>query len=385
MQRRDRSRSPLRREVDVNLRPNLEQNLNNLQLNMAQNITAVEIQVLPKFTGDSRELPLFISIIQNFYDRHLNQNNQQFLVDIVKTRLEGDPLRIIAGRNLNTLNDIFVALREMYGDPRTEMTLELDIINYKPKSSNMLMIGQEIRELVSYYESKINSNAVYTAELRENKIRVIKNLSVQSFIRSLMLINRKVGEYVYTKDPATLDTAVNLAQNHVNWLDHFDQFALKNKVSSRMNSPQINSTKNQFNNNQNLIATNNPGPMQYFIPQNLQQYNENFNNRHFSPNFRNSNNPYSVQNKSDNKCKPQPMEIDPSQRFTYQNTNFKPNKKPLMGFQNGKRIFNLDTDTICNEIDEDELNEQPKDADEVDFEDIVHQNFREASSDSKGT
>lgn len=62
---RSRSRSPLRVE-------NIDE--------MNQPITSVEIQVLPKFSGDARELSLFLAICDNFYNRHANQD-RTFLTD----------------------------------------------------------------------------------------------------------------------------------------------------------------------------------------------------------------------------------------------------------------------------------------------------------------
>lgn len=367
---------------------NLDNKIENCN-KMAIPITSVEINIIPKFSGDSRELPLFLELANNLYTRYLQNDNvpQSFLLDCIKSRLEGEPLRIIASRGLNTKDGIFQALREMYSDPRSECTLELDVTNFIPKSKNLISIGNEIRELISFYDSKLQMNALYTEQMRHVKSQVFRQMALQAFLKSIMLINVRLGDYLLSKEIQTLDQAITLARNQEEWLMQFDKYSRVNKIPvtnsvQRPSLPRVTANVPNTPNNSQYIQNN--APLVYPNYNQSPNYYQNQSSNYYqnqSPNYYQNQSPNYYQNQgpklSSNKNTnipntSQPMDVDPSNsrmRVPPQRSiqNFGGySKRPLMGFANGRRVFQQETNDV-NEL-ESEYEEVEQSNQEVTFE-----------------
>lgn len=403
---RSRSRSPISRVINNN-RDKI--NPINSQVKMAIPITSVEVNIIPKFSGDYRELPLFLEIANNFYTRYANNANvpHNFLLDCIKSRLEGEPLCIIASRRLNTKDAIFNALKEMYSDPRSELTLELDITNFYTRSTDIVSIGNEIRELISYYDTKLSMNVGYDDNIRQVKSNVFKGMALQAFFRSIMIINSKLGEFLLTQGIGNLDQAITVARNQYEWLSNFDKYNKMHKPSLQskpIQAQKIPPKPNQYwvsaptNPNWNQISprtsvSTNPNASQNFYPNFYQTPNPRNTAGHFNANqnfgYQNAystprpiNTMPNVQGRS-NFSNTQPMEVDPSAsgiKVPQYNRNVV-TKKPIMGFSNGKRVFNAETseenEPVTDDCTERELVNN--------FDQIIEENFQTLASIQEGT
>lgn len=350
---------------------------------MANPITSVEINIIPRFAGDYRELPLFLEIAENFYNRYSQNANvpNGFLLDCIKSRLEGEPLRIIASHRLQTKDVVFASLREMYSDPRSELTLELDVTNFTPKNNNIITIGNNLRELISFYDTKLTMNVIYNEQMKRVKSDVFKQMALQAFIKAIMLVNLKLGEYLINKDIQTLDQAITLARNQHEWLAQFEKYSKISRNANPIRTPQT----HQAQGNRPSVGTyhnepQNPKPYQNFhnpnankalTQNNFQKSNQltksqsypEFNSAHKFNRINQNNYGYENDRKFNNP-KGEPMELDSSR---YRATPNISHKKPIMGFSNGRRVFQI------------ELSETPS------LDEIVEENFWERAESDEGT
>lgn len=189
-----------------------------------------------------------------------------------------------------------------------------------------------------------------------------------------MLINNRLGEYLINKDIQNLDQAITLARNHDEWLTQFEKYSRLNKSNTIQNVQKQSLSKMQpaalgiasgtqtrpltqgyipnYTSSisnctpyvQNAVPLLEPNYNQRFIPSiPNRNYNRGMTSAAFNSN-RNvaSNSNVRIQNNS------QPMDVDPSNSRArlQQHTNL---RRPLMGFANGRRIFQHETNDL-NEI-----------------------------------
>lgn len=347
---RDRSRSPIARNLanqpsSTPEQPHSENSLNtfsqsiingnrhnisnNSSLTMAE-FKSEYLQIVPDFTGNQALLTEFItcseSILTQFYNQqNVNDFRNIFILKSIKNKIKGNAAQAIASYNISTWNDLKNALLATYSDKRDLQTLIIELCNLRQGSRKALDFFTEIQNNLNLQVSYINmhnNDAGVIATLIENS----QKLALRVFLKHL---NGQLGDYLSTRNPDSLNSALHILTN---------DFNINDKNSEKFQPPNF----------QQLIKTN--------VNRQLQQINSQHANRpqHFNkyPQIQQANN--QAQNRQNSHAfrsnpnfkptyKPTPMSI--STRNTYQG---KPHDfRHPQNYQNLNMLHDTDNQQTC--------------------------------------
>lgn len=348
---RDRSRSPIFREnyQEIELENNLIQPQN--PEIMAIPLFKMEyLQILPDFDGNQSLLSEFITISEQLINRFYNPNDANdfqntLILRSIKNKVKGDAAISIASYNITTWLNLKNALLATYSDKRDLQTLIIELCNMRQGNLKPLEFYSKVQDNLNLQTSYVNMHSA------ANEINVLiensRKLALRVFLKHL---NGSLGDYLSTRNPDSLNSALQMLTNDFNINDksqpRFNKTAVPNKsLAIGYNRPQYTP---QYN------VQRFPNFVKPYTPFNAQGQTQN---------FKPSTNVFKPKTNFVPTHKPTPMSISTRNTSQQHNPNyFKNNYRPPNNF-NIEELHNVqeycddDTNCIVTELNETSFNE----------------------------
>lgn len=251
--------------------------------------------IIPEFSGDSRQLPLFIKkceYIINTFQGGKAQN--EYLFHVLTSRLKGEAANLVGERdNISTWLELKTLLSQHFGDPRTEDCLVLELESMKLNSNeSYLDFCHRIQNLRSILISKI-IETVEDAHLRQAKQHIYTNSSLNVFLYNLPPY---LVRLVRLRNVTTLEDALKVVLEEQNFQTVYESKNNRNKNNSKPSGKFVNS-------NDNSQRSPNPQKQSSTQVQNSSSENTYRTNNSFQPrnSYRHTNN---TQNQSSQQSRP---------------------------------------------------------------------------------
>lgn len=244
-------------------------------------------KIIPEFSGDSRQLPLFIKkceyIINTFQGGEV-QN--EYLFHVLTSRLTGEAANLVGERdNIRTWLELKTLLAQHFGDPRTEDCLVLELESMKLNyNESYLDFCHRIQNLRSVLIAKI-IETVDDVNLRQAKQHIYTNSSLNVFLYNLPPY---LVRLVRLRNVTTLEDALKVVLEEQNFQTVYESRNNRNKSSSK---PPGKSSNNNGNFQRSPNPQNQPStPIQNRSTGNITQTNSPNNSIQYRNSFRNQNN-----------------------------------------------------------------------------------------------
>lgn len=215
---RSRSRSPLTRNIII--RTESQSNIVSNIATMAHlNFKMEYLQMIPEFTGNQSLLTDFITnseeLITQFYDQQ-NPNNffNKFLLKSIKTKIKGDAAKNISSYTINNWQELKNALLASYSDKRDLQTLKIELCNMRQGNLKPLEFFNKVQNNLNMQISHNNMNTVEPVRSVLNEDS--QKLALRVFLKHL---NNPIGDYLSTRNPNDLSSALHILTNDFNITD----------------------------------------------------------------------------------------------------------------------------------------------------------------------
>lgn len=270
---------------------NLKINCNTVEMAHAQVPQAVAVppvfkteylQMVPEFTGDQNNLNDFIKnceeIITQFYQPNVDNFQNKYILNCLKNKIQGKAKNDISTYTVENWATLRAALLATYADKRDLQTLTIELCQlYQNKLTPIEFfnkIQSNLNLQIAYCNTYFN-NAKATHSI-ENALAI----GLRIFLKNL---NQPLGDYVTTRNPNSLQEALNILVN---------DFQINDKIRTTTNSshvinnkPQTHFSKQQFN---KIVPSNmaprNVNPIQFQRPNNVDVFKP-------KPNYQHQNKP----------------------------------------------------------------------------------------------
>ncbi|XP_045460263.1 uncharacterized protein LOC123670760 [Harmonia axyridis] len=187
------------------------------QINQEMEITQLEISmardIVPEYSGGSKNLPYFLNQVETFLDLLKKEENSIFkklLLDTLKSKLTGEARDILINSRCTQWTEIREMLAHKFGDPRSEELLLHDLTTcfqnfnesyeqYHEKIKSKLQtllehvnVREINRDIRIYKENNYNNQALSTfkAGVLEPYCRHLMSLNVSSLEQALFECRR---------------------------------------------------------------------------------------------------------------------------------------------------------------------------------------------------
>lgn len=177
-------------------------------------------EIIPKFSGDKRELNLYIMQCEYIQNQYRGDKEQSiYNLHVVLNRLSGDAAAIVNERydvvNWEQLKDI---LCQHFSDPRSEKTILSELESMKIyKGEKYLHFYKRIQTVRGKLLSKIN--LLNEEELRKPKTNMCKEMSLKVFLSNL---RGQIFDTVRTVKPQSLEEALEVVLEAEQFLRQYD-------------------------------------------------------------------------------------------------------------------------------------------------------------------
>lgn len=193
-----------------------------------RNIPNDMVKIIPLFSGDKRQLNLFIrkcEYIINHFRGHEEQN--LYVYNVITSRLVGDAAALLSEReDITRWSLLKEILQQHFGDPRSEecINIELETCKIKPGES-YLDFCCRIQNIRSLLISKVNQSS--DEEIKRAKVAIYNNTALNVFLYNL---TEDMVRVVRLKAPPTLEAALTIVLEEVNF---HQQYLLRNRMGSK--------------------------------------------------------------------------------------------------------------------------------------------------------
>jgi hypothetical protein len=184
------------------------------------------VQILPEFDGQRSLLPEFIktaeTLIKHFYDhKDPNDFSNILLIKAIKNKVKGEAATHIASYEISNWADLKTALLATYADKRDLPTLNMELCELKQGKLKPL-------EFFSRVQDNLNLQVAYIKTHHGTDSAILINYSQKLALRVFLKnLNSPLGDYISTRNPDTLNTALHILTNDFN-------------ITDRLNTPQEN-------------------------------------------------------------------------------------------------------------------------------------------------
>lgn len=237
------------------------------------------LKLIPQFDGDRRQLNLYIRKSEYIIARFRgNENQNQYVMHAVTSRLSGDASALISERNdIDTWNELKTLLIQHFGDPRSEECIAIELESLKIRQGESYGdFCNKIQSVRSNLFSKVN--LIEDENMKQSKMIIYNNMALNVFLYNLP---EKIVRVVRLHTPETLEGALEIVLEEVNFLDQYNtknktnSFSTQKPVASQPNNSYFFSSKpnsvnpnNIFGNRPNLFQGQKlPLKFNYGIPQ----------------------------------------------------------------------------------------------------------------------
>lgn len=241
------------------------------------------IRLIPLYSGDKRQLSLFLRKCEYVISRYRGTEEQNiYVLHAITSRLTDNAAALLSERedvtNWSALKEL---LQQHFGDPRSEECISIELESSKIKSGeSYLDFCCRVQNIRSLLISKVN--LMGDTELKRAKIAIYNNMALNVFLYNLP---ENMVRVVRLKTPSTLEDALSVVLEEVNF---HEQYSMRNRTQNNSSVPKTSIMPNQgfkFGNSAPITSppqTNlktympyNSGTQQKFsfgIPQNTQSF-----------------------------------------------------------------------------------------------------------------
>lgn len=169
------------------------------------------LEIIPVFKGEPELVPLFIreaeKVINYCYDAQnpLNPRND-FLTSRIRTKIQGEAALYLANKEINTWDDIKISIKTAYQDKRDDATLAIEMAKLEQGNLTPFEFYKQIQKIlhaqISYANLQYNINEGLNNHFRRVALKTLLNG-----------LKDPLGSLMRTKDPADMETALNLLTN----------------------------------------------------------------------------------------------------------------------------------------------------------------------------
>lgn len=239
-------------------------------LNMAnQDIPAFKseyLEMVPNFDGNQALLTEFITngeeLINSFYNPRADNFQNKYVLKCLKNKIKGQAAVNIASFNIQTWLDLKNALIATYSDKRDLQTLMMELCDAKQNRFTAVQFFNEIQKNLNLQINFCQTH--FTGAKINHAIEISQSLALRVFLKNL---NRPLGDYVTTRNPSSLQEALNIITNDYQANDsNFKSFKSENRQN--FIKPQ-NVAQNAFRTNQPYLPIANK-PFNFNPNQNFQ-------------------------------------------------------------------------------------------------------------------
>lgn len=248
------------------------------------------LQMVPEFNGDQNNLNDFIQncelIIAQFYQAN-NPNNFQnkYIINCLKNKITGKAKIDISTYTIDNWQDLRAALLATYADKRDLQTLTIELCELHQNKLTPMEFFNKIQANLNLQIAYCNNN--FNQAKATFSIENSLSLGLRIFLKNL---NKPLGDYVTTRNPNSMQEALNILVN---------DFQINDKIKS-FNSQ----TKLQFNK-----PLNSQAPIRFSNNYNQQQ------NSNFNPNYNSNQNVFKPKPNFIPQYKPTPMSVSTRNTF----------------------------------------------------------------------
>jgi hypothetical protein len=279
------------------------------------------VNIIPVFSGDSRQLPLFLKKCEYILERFGgNELQNEYLFHLVTSRLSGEAATLVGEREqIINWQELKTLLSQHFGDPRTEecLVLELEALRIR-KGENYLEFCHRVQNLRSILLSKVNET-IDDINVRRAKQSIYTNSSMNVFLYNLPAY---LVRLVRLRNVSNLEDALKVVleeQNFQTVYDHKNRQSNNNIRNPRPSPPQNGyQSFRQIDNRQSSTPVMNRSQNSNFNrsfhnSSQSNNFNNNYNSRNNSFQSRNFNGSYNSRNTQQQMFRSMP---GPSQQFT---------------------------------------------------------------------
>lgn len=183
--------------------------------------------VIPKFDGDEKLLNLFIrkcEYVISCCRIEGNSDQDLYVYHVITSKLTGKAASLISERqDLDTWNQLKLALEQHFGDPRSEECIAIEMETLKINNGeSYLDFCNRIQHVKSTLIAKVNR--INDISLRKSKIVIYDNMSMNVFLYNLP---EDLLRVVRLKGCHSLENALGIVLEEVNFLY---QYSTRNKM-----------------------------------------------------------------------------------------------------------------------------------------------------------
>lgn len=225
------------------------------------------LSIIPEFDGNPNLLNEFITsselLISHFYDAENAGSFQNILlVKSVKNKIIGEAANNIASYSISSWQDLKEALLASYEDKRDHYSLILELCAMKQNNLKPLDFLNKIQNNLNLQTSYVK---LHFAEDESNiLIAHSQKLALRVLLKNL---NNPLGDYLSTRNPSSLNEALNILTNdfniNENKLTTFTKpkpFMAQNNQFQKKNFP-LKNEPNVFKSDKNFVPAYKPTPM----------------------------------------------------------------------------------------------------------------------------
>lgn len=165
------------------------------------------IKLIPEFKGEKQNLDKFINCVDMFSENLVKEEDTNFLVYIIKTKLTGEPYDIVKYQNANTWIEIKKVLKENFSCTKSVQQLQLELNNCRQyMNEDVRTFSQRIEQTLSFL-NKVSTDG-QTAEVIKALIEFNGKSALNSFQNGLI---EPIKLIIKASRFVTLSEAINCA------------------------------------------------------------------------------------------------------------------------------------------------------------------------------
>lgn len=184
---------------------------NNPAVNMPQ-FKSEYLSMIPEFDGNQSTLGEFLrlaeELIINFYNPHQDVFQNKFILNSLKNKITGKARDDISTYTVNTWADLRNALLATYSDKRDLHTLTIELCELRQGKLTPVEFFNAIQKNLNLQIAYCNNHFPDA-----KKIILIENATELGLRIFLKQLNKPLGDYILTRNPATLQEALRILTN----------------------------------------------------------------------------------------------------------------------------------------------------------------------------
>lgn len=284
----------------------------------SQNFSIAELkeylEIVPVFKGEPELVTYFIQeaekVINHFYDiQNVANPRNDYITSRIRSKIQGNAALYLANKDIRSWSDIRNAIKTAYQDKRDDATLAIEISKLEQGNESPFDFYKNIQRLL--HAQIAYANLEYG--LNDGLNNHFRRVALKTLLNGL---KDPLGSLMRTKDPADMETALNLLSNTYQKEIH-SQKIQKNQNSNVQKPKSFFKQQSFFPNSNNQVPNYNPG-----FTANPQHFNNNFNAQNFKGTQNNMQSPkqnYSSFNRlhtpSASNYQPTPMSISTNNTY----------------------------------------------------------------------